>query len=286
MSPFPRDQSELDRAYSPSSCIEDINVYLDAYAVKSAAARERFAGLARMGFSYGPHGRQWLDFFPSKKRGGPLLVFLHGGFWSELDARSFSFPASAYTAAGVNFAAINYRLAPEASLTEIVADVRTALAVLVAQSSELGFDAGCIVLAGHSAGAHLAAMMMVQPPKGLDTLAGALLISGVYDLEPVRRSYVNETISMSEPEARENSPAFQLPSLAAKTIISVGGNETKEFHRQSRLLQTAWKNSLLSCDYLERTECNHFDILYDLESTGSSLFSRSLQFFPGHDENG
>lgn len=271
-------QAELDREYSPSTLVDSLDDYLAAYAQKSAAARDQLSGRSKLGLKYGTDARHRLDYFRADAVDAPLVMFFHGGFWSALDESSFSFSAPAFLDAGMNYASVTYRLAPDASLSDIVSDAHLALTWLRAQATELGFNPDKIILVGHSAGAHLAAMLMAGEMLMTSDRApmAALLISGVYDLEPVRRSYVNDTVHMDDAEARANSPAFVLPAAACAIHIAVGAVETNEFKRQSRLLHDSWNQQLAGCTLAEYAGRDHFDILFDLADPSSTLFGETL----------
>lgn len=273
LKPYPTDREILDREYSPSHLVDSLDDYLTEYAERSVEARKRLTNSAKIGFKYGPDARHRLDYFSTRNVGAPLVVFLHGGFWSALDESSFSFPAPAFNAAGINFASVTYRLAPDANLTEIVADAERALRWLCSEAQQLGFDPKRIIVAGHSAGAHLAAMLIVSEPA----LKGALLLSGVYDLEPVRLSYVNSTVHMDAEEAMANSPSLRQPNAGCAVHIVVGFNETNEFKRQSALLFESWRGHLSSCTSSIYDGLNHFDILFDLADPSSKLFGEALK---------
>lgn len=269
--PYPTDRPTLDREYSPSHLVDSLDRYLDAYARRSEAAR---GWLRPIALQYGPHHRQRLDYFAAEGQGLPLVVFIHGGFWCALDERSFSFPATGLLKAGVNYAAVTYRLAPEASISEITADAGLALQWLRANAAGLGFDPSRLVLVGHSAGAHLAAMIMAN--TRMPVLAGAVLISGVYDLAPIRRSYVNDSVGITEREIELCSPAGLTPKHRCNTAVVVGDIETGEFKRQSRLLVDCWREFLPSCSFGIIEDRNHFDILFDLAESKSTLFNQVL----------
>lgn len=273
----PADRAALDRDYSPSGLVDSLDAYLDMYADRSAKARDRLSAQARLDLGYGPHARHRLDLFCTTGKNAPLVVFLHGGFWSALDESYFSFPAPVFLAAGFSYASVGYRLAPAATLTEIVKDARMATAWLAANAASFGFNARRMFLVGHSAGAHLAAMIMAgcTPASGEFKPAGATLISGVYDLEPVRHSYVNDTVGMSRAEARANSPLGMEPPADCPAAIFVGDIETDAFKWQSRNLHNIWSPLLSSCRHEVISGRNHFDILFDLSDPASSLFSRT-----------
>ncbi len=274
----PADQALLDLDYSPSHLVESLDIYIDAYAAQSATVRQQMKGRASFGLRYGTHARHRLDFFPCGQRYAPTIVFIHGGFWSALDESHFSFPASAITMAGVNYVSLTYRLAPEASLSEIVLDGRLAIAWLIQNADNLGFDARRIVLVGHSAGAHLAAMAKTD----VATIpVNALLISGVYDLAPVQRSYVNDTVSISDNEVRNLSPMYLAPVSGGVVDIIVGDIETPAFKYQSRQLYAVWQRTTAACTYEVIRACDHFDILFDLADPKSALFKRVLALCEG-----
>lgn len=269
---FPTDRHSLDREYSPSSLVDSLDFYLDAYASRSAETRALLADVFRLALKYGPHPRHRLDFFSCGVKGAPLVVFIHGGFWCELDQSSFSFPANEVTNSGVHFVSVTYRLAPEASLSSIVADIENALRWLCDNAAGMGFDKERIVLVGHSAGAHLAAMMLASataPP-----IAAAMLISGVYDLAPVKKSYVNDTVRITDEEVMRCSPLKRRPVQSCPVDIAVGETETDEFKRQSSEFFRAWGHQLPGSGLQELEGRNHFDILFDLARPTSDLFMR------------
>ncbi|MGI9203911.1 MAG: alpha/beta hydrolase, partial [Woeseiaceae bacterium] len=197
------DQAELDREYSPSSCVDDINVFLDDYARLSKIAKQAAVddGTCTPDLRYGSGAEETLDLFVAKHSGSaPLHVFIHGGYWQLLSKDESCFAAPMFQEAGSYFAALNYSLAPQRSLTGIVAEIRRAIVWLYSTAEKWGFDRNRIFLSGSSAGAHLATMMMLTDwtDYGLpeDTVKGVCAISGVFDLEPVVLTYVNDVVGM------------------------------------------------------------------------------------------
>jgi arylformamidase len=197
---------------------------------------------------YGGAEKERLDIFPTRERDAPLLVFIHGGWWRALDKADFSFIAPAYTHAGVNVAITNYTLAPRASLPEIVCEQLRAVAWLYRHAGQYNFDRSRIILAGHSAGAHMAAMLMaalwptMSPDLPADLVKGAVLMSGVYDLEPVRRArFVNVDLKLKKADVGSLSPVFMPPSHPIPFVTACGGLESDEFKRQSALIARVWQ---------------------------------------------
>lgn len=187
-------KGELDREYSPSSRAPDFASILARYRTESAAAREQL--VCRRDLAYGPAPAERLDYFPVPGADAPMQVYVHGGHWQESCKEDSSFAAPAFVVgAGVAFVALGYGLAPQRDLASMVASVRRGLRWLVTHAAELGCCPDLVFASGSSAGAHLVAMALATVP-GTEAVpvAGACLISGVYDLEPVRLSYVNDQV--------------------------------------------------------------------------------------------
>ena len=234
--------------YNARASIPD-HPYIFTRWIKESAHVRRTHG-ALLDLAYGEAGSQRLDFFPAHRSGAPLIVFIHGGWWRSLDKSDFSFVAPAYVRAGFNVALTNYTLAPQASITDIVREQLRALAWLYHHAEQYDFDCNRIVVAGHSAGAHLASMMMAAiwpaydsklPP---DLVKASVLMSGIYDLDPVRHAeFVNVDLKLKPEDIDSLSPAFMPPPHVSPFVTAVGGLESEEFKRQTALIADAWKAS-------------------------------------------
>ncbi|MEV4461710.1 alpha/beta hydrolase [Microbispora sp. NPDC049633] len=268
------DRAELDREYSPSSCVPDIRVYLDEYARRSAAARA--GAVPHHCLRYGPRPEQLLDYFPPPCGGGPLQVYIHGGYWQELSKNESSFAAPGFLESGAGFAALGYGLAPLYSLDEIVTMVREGLWWLVRTAPELPGRPGSIHLSGSSAGAHLVAMALSDDwlPSGrhpADVFASATLLSGVYDLDPLRGTYVNDALGLDAAAAVRNSPITLLPDRLPPLVIAIGDNETTAFTRQHHeFVAAAYPRATALTAFVARDR-NHFDLPMDLGVPGTQL---------------
>ncbi|MFR0356691.1 alpha/beta hydrolase [Streptomyces sediminimaris] len=265
--------ARLDRAYSPSHLVPSLRHYLDEYAALSARAR-RAPGV-RTGLRYGPGSAEKLDFWPAGPAPAPVHVFVHGGNWQELTERSSAFAALAFRRAGAAFAAVGYGLAPVTPLDEIVAGVRRCVRWIHENADDLGVDPRRIHLSGTSAGAHLAAMALVPAgpgePVAAELLAGVTLLSGIYDLEPVSRSYVNEALRLDADAVRRSSPPELLPDELPPVVLARGGVETEEYVRQHDLMAQALRGrGALAADVVEAHR-NHFDLPYDLADPATPL---------------
>ena len=265
----------LERDYSPSSCVDDLDALLAAYRTESERVR---AAVAPRTHAYGPLACQRLDLF-SAGPGTPVHVFVHGGYWQELGKDDSSFPASGFLAAGISYLALDYGLAPEFTLDEIVEQVRTALAWAHANAGALGIDASRLVLSGSSAGAHLAAMAALTdwPRRGrpADLVAGLVLLSGIYDLDPLVDTYINDAVRMDHETAARNSPLLRLraapPRPPIPTVVAWGEHETGAFKRQSADFAEAWAAAGNPVTRLEAPGRNHFDIVHDLADPATPL---------------
>ncbi|MBL1082663.1 alpha/beta hydrolase [Streptomyces actinomycinicus] len=267
------DRATLDLQYSPSSRVPSLDAYLREYARLSEAARRDRP--VRASLAYGPHPAELLDYFPGAGPGcPPLLVFVHGGNWQALGRSESAFAVPPLLEAGAAVAVIEYGLAPGVGLDAMAGMVRRSVAWLLGHADGLGFDPRRLHLCGTSAGAHLAAMALLPGPSdGPDVsarIAGAVLLSGMYDLEPVRLSYVNEALRLDEAGARRNSPLHRLPARLPPLVVARGGNETEEYVRQhDRMVRALRFRAAVREVVAERRD--HFDLPYDLGVRGTGL---------------
>ncbi len=265
-------QSERDAQYDTSKQLADGNVsrYFEAFAAASERARatHRFDRDVR----YGAQERETFDFFPAARAAAPFFVWIHGGYWRRLSKDEFSYVAAPVVDAGGAVAVLNYPLAPGPSLDAIVASVGRGYAHALAHAARRGVDVTRCFVGGHSVGAQLAGTVLAR-----NAVRGALAISGLYDLEPVRRTYINDWIAMDPFCARRNSPLYLRPRVAAQLIAAVGGVEQAEFQRQQRLYVAAWRGWGGEAREIEAPEHNHFTIVLELADARSSLTRALLE---------
>jgi arylformamidase len=264
----------LEREYSPSSKVPG------GYGPFSVAYRERsLAALASVpvvrDVAYGTGRDETLDLFPAAAAGDgatPLVVFLHGGYWQERSKLDASFGAPGLVAAGIALAAVDYTLAPRASMERIVDQATRAVRWLGANARSLGVDPARIVVSGHSAGAHIAAKAAERLPRG--TIAGLVLIGGVFDLRPIARTSINDPLHLDDAEAARLSvtPGPGLPPAA----VIWGVDETDEFRRQSRELTAAWQAAGNPAVGIEVDGRHHFDLPLDLGDASTVLGAATI----------
>jgi arylformamidase len=281
--------AEREREYSPSSCIGgNYQPFIAAYKTESAAAVEKTTHLgARWSLhSYGLKVSQTLHLCvpnhqPSYKQTlPPLLVFIHGGYWQELSASDSLFAATGCVQHGAAFAALDYTLAPHATVTQMVGECCAALAYLSQHATELGFDAKRIVVAGSSAGAHLAAMLSQRSLQHSCNLHGAVLVSGIYVLEPLIGTTINDALGLNALTAQAVSPALLHAEGFPLTVVCHGAIETAEFKRQSQqFTEQLRRESHVNAEVtaFEVPQRNHFDVIMDLTNGHTPLGQATLK---------
>lgn len=260
----------LWRGYDKAALDQQINLrartpeHVEFFARWADQGRRLRAQLdCRLDLPYGAKPMQTLDFFPAGSGDAPLIAFIHGGYWQSLDKGDFSYLAPAFVESGIAYASINYSLAPGARIPEMVGEVESAIAWLYENAEELGFDREGIVVAGHSAGGHLAAMAAVcdwaRHDLPSDLLRGACSVSGLYQLEPIRLSYQQDVIGLDEEAVAANSPQALIPEVAPPLILAVGDEEPEEFREQQAEFLSAWQARGLSGQAVPLPDRHHFN---------------------------
>ena len=208
---------------------------------------------------YGSAPRQRLDFFPAARVGRPTFFFIHGGYWQWGQKEDEAFVARGPLAHDINVVNVEYTLCPQISLAGIVAEIHLALDWLSPRLGELNADPSHLIVGGSSAGAHLAALTLRRAD-----VTGALLISGIYDLEPIVLSGLNQALRMDMRTARRNSPLLHLPGRAAPVCFAVGADELPELIRQTHEYRHAWEAAGLPGWDATLSAVNHFSIMDQL----------------------
>jgi arylformamidase len=225
--------------------------------------------------AYGPGARHTIDVFRSRGE-GDLVVFIHGGYWQALDGSFFSHLAAGLNAHGVDVAIPSYDLCPQVSIEHIIAEMRMAARALAPLSRRL-------VVSGHSAGGHLAACLMatdwqsIDPALPQDLAKAAYTISGLFDLAPLVSTSVNDALGLDEAAAKRASPLFwPMPSHGSFDAV-VGGDESAEYHRQSRTIVDAWGRAGFESRFAEVSGANHFTAIAPLADPNSPMTQRLLE---------
>ncbi len=269
------DQEGLDAQYNLRPLVPYHPRIFERYIRDSAVVVETYP--CTLDVAYGEQPGERLDIFPADDSDpSPVVVFIHGGYWRNKDKSDYRYLAPAFVQAGVTFVGVNYTLAPHASMDEIVRQNRAAIAWLSANIADHGGDPERIHITGHSAGGHLVAMLMATDWTELcgrpNVLAGAAAISGLFDLEPIQKCYLNETLGMDEAEATRNSPLLMQPTADIPLILSLGGEETPEYHRQQGDFEQRWGSQLTTISTVEMLGLTHYDVIDHLGHPGSGLY--------------
>lgn len=267
------ERARLDAQYNLRAAVPEHLTYFARYESESAALRARWPG--RLDLAYGATPRQAIDLFLPRTQPAPLLVFIHGGYWQSRDRKDFSFVAGPLLERGASVALIGYDLAPSVRMDTIVAQIRAGLAWLYRHAPEHGCDPGRLHLAGHSAGGHLVAMALATDWRdfGLpeDLIKSACPISGIFDLEPIRRCYLNDVVGLDEDEARRNSPLHLPLHGRCPVMVAVGEAETQAFLDQSRAFAERLERDGWPCELLVQPGVDHFAIIMGMKEPQTPL---------------
>lgn len=274
--PFAPEQ--LEQQYNARAAIPDHPQIFARWAEDSARVRAQRP--CHLDLRYGQGPLQTLDIFPARGASRGLLMFIHGGYWRSLDKGDFSFLAPALADAGITLAMVNYDLCPRVTVGEIAEQMRQAVAWLLSHAADYGADASRLHLAGHSAGAHLVAMLFATNWKlrgfPSSVILGGLAVSGVYDLPPLVPTSMNQDIRLTQETAWEWSPAFLPPHVFAPLYTAVGGDESDEFRRQTELVDEVW-GRLLPVHEIDMPGFHHLSVIEELGRTGSPLHRACLE---------
>lgn len=275
------DPAELDRLYNNRALVPEFARHLEQWQRESATARATLR--ASLDVPYGSGPNESLDIFvPSiRATNAPVMVFIHGGYWRSLDKSDHSFVAPPFVAQGAVVVVINYALCPAVTVPDIALQSANALAWVARNIKKFGGNPNCITVVGHSAGGHLAAMLLGCKWKQLGAdlpsrlVHKAVSISGLFDLAPLKNTpFLQGSLQLTNAHVQLASPArWRAPRVIngrGKLMAVVGGNESSEFLRQNALIQTVWGDAVVPvCESLPGL--NHFTALEAMTQEGHRL---------------
>lgn len=276
----------LDADYNARATVgERFADEMRAYRQASVAVREPWC--IHDGVVYDAQSGQAMDIFGvSGPEPVPVFVFIHGGYWRALSRLDSAMMAGMLAQQGIATAVIDYRLAPEVTLAEIVREVRAAIAFLWARGREFGIDPQQIHIGGSSAGGHLVGMLLAggwHEESGVpeDVIRSALPVSGLFELAPLAATFPQEWLSLSEADVAQLSPIRHLPRSGCPVVLAWAGADPAGFGRQSAAFHQAWSNAGFRSRTMQVPERNHFNILMDLADAETPLAQALLGLIRG-----
>ena len=280
------DPDWLDGQYNNRARVPDHAAILSSWSQASRLVLARGSGQLDVPYGEGPG--ETLDIFPSQPGAGsggaaPVMMFIHGGYWRSLDKSDHAFVAPVFNAAGALVVVPNYALCPAVSVEHITLQMAKAVLWVWRHATRLGADPSRIMLAGHSAGGHLAAMLLccrwkdLDPEATVQMVTGALSISGLFDMEPLRHTpSLQKDLQLTAGSVARLSPAFFPRPKAGKLYVTVGLEESDEFLRQSRLIREVWGPTAVPvCETVPRA--NHFNVLAQLVDPSARTHDLALR---------
>ena len=271
---------ELQQQYSARSAVPEHPQIFARWRADSALWRDHEAPAPWLDLACGERRRQRIDLFhPDGTSPAPLHVFFHGGYWQSMERSDFSFVARGLNRRGIAVAVVGYSLCPDVSLATIIDEARSAVAWLHARRAELRLDDGALQVSGHSAGGHLAAMLAATPPADIGgaTIDWIAPVSGVFELEPLVHTALNEALQLDVHTARALSPLGAEPVRPIAVDAWVGARESEEFHRQSEAFIEQWQAAGATAALNRSEDRHHFSVLDALYAPDGTLVERAAE---------
>ena len=274
-------QEAIDSEYNIELAVGDMGPYVEWFVAGSARARAELPCVLDLPF--GPTRDETLDIFPARKPNAPVLLFVHGGYWRTLSSKEFSLVARGPLAHNVTVVISNYSLCPKVTIAEITRQSRAAVAWLAHNIERYNGDPGRIFVAGHSAGGQQVGMLAATDWPGeyglpVDVVKGGIPISGLFDLRPFRHSWLQAKLQLDADLIERQSPLFHIPSQAPPLLVTLGGDESREFHRQSADYVAAWRAAGHRANTFAQPGKNHLTAIAGFEDPASELCHALMDF--------
>lgn len=256
---------DLNYQYLPILTVQNVDKYLSNSAKRSTQIRRKLD--CQLDLPYGRTPGQALDIFPGSQNNAPVHVFIHGGYWraAHINKSVYSHIAGPLVTAGATVVLLDYDLCPQVRISDIVAQIKTAMIWIYKNIKNFNGDRKRIFVSGHSAGGHLTAMMMAtnwwkEHHLPRDLIKGTVLLSGLFDIEPHRHTDLQKDIQLTAREAKKMSPMFLTALSNGPSIIAVGENEPDLFHWQSLQYAARLRAQRIKAKYISMPGDNHFSI--------------------------
>ena len=272
----------LEKGYNVRLLVDDFDGLIEKWSNWSEDFRANVD--SSLDCQYGNGEKDKLDIFRSGKPNAPLFIFVHGGYWQRGDKSVYSFVAESFVNSGIDVALIGYQLCPGASMTNIVDKIREAIVWIWNNADDYSISKHRINVSGHSAGGHITGMVLATDwskisndlPK--DIVKTGIPISGLYQLDPIRKTTIADALELDDAESLALSPHFFEPKTDAPILVTLGGGETPEFHWQTDNFVNKWKGLKASIDYFAEPDVDHFGVVERLANLESQIFTKVKSF--------
>lgn len=261
-------QADATWQYMTGQMPDSVPALLEQFQRESDALPPDTADIA-----YGPHPRQTFDAYVSPAAWRGTMAYFHAGYWQARDKALFRFVAPALLQHGIDVALVNYPLCPDVTLPELVAAARDAVPGVLRHAAALGRGGTSLLAAGHSAGGHLAVELALTDWGGASPITGVAALSGVYDLEPLLATALNDKLRLAGPTARAMSPIHRVRGGLPPALFALGGDETPAFHAQTSAMHEAWGEAGNRSEHLVVAGADHFSLLRGF-APGQALLER------------
>ena len=272
----------LEKGYNVRLLVEDFDGLIEKWSNRSEKFRQTVD--SSLDCQYGNGEKDKLDIFRCGKPNAPLFIFVHGGYWQRGDKSVYSFVAESFASSDIDVALIGYQLCPGASMTNIVDKIREAIVWIWNNADDYSISKHRINVSGHSAGGHITGMVLATDwskisndlPK--DIVKTGIPISGLYQLDPLRKTTIADALELDDAESLALSPHFFEPKTDAPILVTLGGGETPEFHWQTDNFVNKWKGLKASLDYFAEPDVDHFGVVERLANLESQIFTKVKSF--------
>ncbi len=274
-------QEDIDLQYNLALSVSDIDHWLNWYRQESEITRHELD--CALDIQFGSTIDETIDIFPAKGKDSPVMVFIHGGYWVRCSSKDFSFVATGLVKRGISVVVINYSLCPKVTISEITRQNRAVVAWLYGNASEFNTDPSHIFAAGHSAGGQQVGMLFATDWEGdyglpVDVIKGGISISGIFDLRPLRYSYLQPKLQLTNDIISQQSPCFNLSPSSPPLLITFGEEETEEFCRQSTEFFHQRQKIGLQGELLIQNGRHHFSTIKSFKEADSMFCEKVSDF--------
>ena len=282
MEATPTIDPELERGYNIRLLHDNFDGLISSWEARSKSFRESVD--CSLDLSYGDGEKDKLDIFRCGRLNAPLFVFVHGGYWQRGDKSIYSYIAEPFIKAGIDVALIGYQLCPNASMTNIVDKIRQALIWLWKNAKDQSISQDRINFSGHSAGGHITAMLLttnwseIDQSLPIDIIKTAIPLSGLYQLDPIRKTTIGEALQLDDKESQTLSPQFLRPNTNTPILAALGGGETDAFHWQTNEFIKEWQRYQPQIEYFAEPDVGHMGLVERLATSDSEIFKKIHSF--------